>query len=263
MSLLESLKTLNISKDAVTALRVKSTTDDNNIPMHTHEKGQLIFTLRGGVTSIAPDTYWFIPLNHAVWIPAEVPHSNKVTHDAEVFLLYIDSTLINMPPTPCTLKLTPMLREMIKHYETISNKKYNSDYTSKFIDVMLHELANIQRESFSLPISENPKIRLLADYIMTNPTSRLTIELWAKNMAMSKRTFERFILKETGISFGRWRQKLQLLIAIRLLNSGVTVQNVAYELGYDSVTSFIIMFKKNIGKTPGHYINDKLDHVNT
>jgi AraC-like DNA-binding protein len=72
---------------------------------------------------------------------------------------------------------------------------------------------------------------------------------------MSERTFDRLVMKETGQPFGRWRQQLQLIIALRNLSGGATVQQVALELGYDSTTAFIIMFKKAFGMPPGQYIS--------
>ncbi|HHS3081814.1 TPA: helix-turn-helix domain-containing protein, partial [Klebsiella michiganensis] len=63
----------------------------------------------------------------------------------------------------------------------------------------------------------------------------------------------RLMLRETGLTFGRWRQQLHLIIALRELASGVSVQNVAANLGYESVNAFITMFRKTMGSTPAHY----------
>jgi AraC-like DNA-binding protein len=45
-----------------------------------------------------------------------------------------------------------------------------------------------------------------------------------------------------------------LILSLRLLISGESVQNVAQALGYDSTTAFITMFKKGLGQTPGRYL---------
>jgi len=47
---------------------------------------------------------------------------------------------------------------------------------------------------------------------------------------------------------------LQLIIAIRSLAAGATVQQVSGELGYDSVSAFITMFKKALGASPAKYL---------
>lgn len=66
------------------------------------------------------------------------------------------------------------------------------------------------------------------------------------------------MVQEAGLSFGRWRRQLHLVIALRELAGGATVQGVAGELGYESTTAFIVMFKKVLGTTPSRYIADRL-----
>ncbi|SDY35792.1 Helix-turn-helix domain-containing protein [Lysobacter sp. yr284] len=63
----------------------------------------------------------------------------------------------------------------------------------------------------------------------------------------------RLIARETGLSFGRWRQQLHLLVAIRELAGGTQVQRVSESLGYESVTAFITMFEKALGRSPTRY----------
>jgi len=63
----------------------------------------------------------------------------------------------------------------------------------------------------------------------------------------------RLIVAETGLTFGRWRQLLHLLFAIRELAGGASVQRVSGDLGYESMTAFITMFKKALGQPPARY----------
>jgi len=63
------------------------------------------------------------------------------------------------------------------------------------------------------------------------------------------------VVKETGLTFGRWRQQLHLIVAIRELASGASVQRVSADLGYESVTAFITMFKKALGRPPAKYLS--------
>ena len=57
------------------------------------------------------------------------------------------------------------------------------------------------------------------------------------------------------MSFRRWRQQLQLILALQGLVRGQSVQQVAHALGYDSTTAFITMFRKGLGQTPGRYLS--------
>jgi len=86
------------------------------------------------------------------------------------------------------------------------------------------------------------------------PAQWQTLGQWASVFAMSERNLARLVVKETGLSFRRWRHQLQLILALQALIDGHNVQQVAHMLGYDSTTAFITMFKKGLGQTPGRYL---------
>lgn len=76
---------------------------------------------------------------------------------------------------------------------------------------------------------------------------------------MSERTLARLILKHTGMTFGRWRQQLHIVIAVQKLGFGTTVQVISQELGYDSPSAFTAMFKKYMGQPPRRYLQDRVE----
>lgn len=130
-------------------------------------------------------------------------------------------------------------------------------HLARLTRVTLDELATMPQQKLSLPVSSHPKIRAMADALVSQPDDRSTFKTWAKRLALSERSLARLMLRETGLTFGRWRQQLQLIIALRELASGVSVQNVAANLGYESVNAFITMFKKTMGSTPAHYFAER------
>ena len=69
----------------------------------------------------------------------------------------------------------------------------------------------------------------------------------------SERTLARLFLKETGVGFRQWRQRLRMLTAIERLAAGQDVTAVALDLGYSSSSAFIAMFKRELGETPGRF----------
>lgn len=44
------------------------------------------------------------------------------------------------------------------------------------------------------------------------------------------------------------------MLAVQWLRQGASVQRVADDLGYESVTGFILMFRKVLGKPPAQYV---------
>ena len=62
---------------------------------------------------------------------------------------------------------------------------------------------------------------------------------------------------ETGMSFGRWRQQLNIILALSGWRKAF-VQQVASDLGNESVGSFVTMFRKALGTSPGRYMSGRL-----
>lgn len=108
-----------------------------------------------------------------------------------------------------------------------------------------------------LPIPDNSRLRDVARRLAEHPADRSTVADWSARCAMSERSFARFVLAETGMTFGRWRQQFHIMVALQQLSSGASVQRVSQELGYDSVSAFITMFKKNLGKPPARFIAER------
>ena len=120
--------------------------------------------------------------------------------------------------------------------------------------VLLAELPRMPVQRLYLPISSEPRLRRIADALTANPADRTTLGAWASHVALSESSLSRLVIKETGLTFGRWRQQLHLIVAIRELSNGATVQQVSADLGYKSVAAFITMFKKALGKPPAKYL---------
>ena len=55
------------------------------------------------------------------------------------------------------------------------------------------------------------------------------------------------------MSLGQWQRRLKLLHALRRLAAGEPVEAAALELGYNSSSAFIAMFRRELGQTPKRY----------
>ncbi len=116
--------------------------------------------------------------------------------------------------------------------------------TARLVQVLFDELPRQPQEHLQLPVSNHPKIRQMVTMMAEDPARWQTLSQWAAVFAMSERNLARPVVRETGLSFRRWRHQLQLILALQLLIRGQTVQQTAQALGYDSTTAFITMFKK-------------------
>ena len=67
------------------------------------------------------------------------------------------------------------------------------------------------------------------------------------------RTLARRFQSETGLSFGAWRQQARVLEAMGRLGGGAPVTEVAFDLGYESVSAFSAMFHRATGASPSQF----------
>ena len=237
----------------VIAVRVDVIGNKAEVADHWHRKGQLVFALGGGVTCRVPSGLWMVPPHCGVWIPGGMAHSNLATANARIFFLYIEPGAADLPDRCCTLSISPLLRELIVE---LSDRGQDDDARGALLArVVLTELPRMPVQQLHLPISSEPRLRRIASALAEDPADRSTLAEWAKRVALSESSLARLVVKETGLTFGRWRQQLHLIVAIRELASGASVQQVSADLGYESVAAFITMFKKALGKPPARYLS--------
>lgn len=228
------------------------------LPMHRHRKGQLVVALQGGVMCRAQGGLWMVPPGSGVWIPGSVLHSNHVTANGRICLLFVDPSVPGLPDHCCTLSLTPLVIEMVKHMAASPMQAHvPGSHRDRIAQVVIEELRRMKVASLHLPIPEDPALTRIAHALMQNPADRSTVAEWAERVAMSERTLARLVTKKTSMSFGRWRQQLHIVIALQRLTSGLSVQSVSDDLGYESVSAFITMFKNALGKPPARYVAEQ------
>jgi AraC-like DNA-binding protein len=237
---------------SVIAVRVDVLGTKAEVPDHRHRKAQLVVALGGGVTCSVPGGLWMVPPHCGVWVPGDMPHSNLATANARLFFVYIEPAAIELPDRCCTLSISPLLREVIIE---LSDQNADDDEREDLLRrILLRELPRMGVQHLHLPLSPEPRLKRIASALAEEPSDRSTLAEWANRVALSDSSLARLVVKETGLSFGRWRQQLHLIVAIRELASGASVQRVSADLGYESVTAFITMFKKALGKPPAKYL---------
>lgn len=235
------------------AIRVHVESEHREHPQHSHRKGQLILMVQGWATCEVSRALWFVPPQHAVWIPGGTSHSSRASLNADLYFLFIEPGAAQLPDHCCTLAISPLLSELIRHLARGEPAYIEGSKTERMVDVLLEQLEDAPVQQLHLPISQAPAIRRMLEALSADPSDRSTLAQWAVRLAMSDRTLARLVVRETGLTFGRWRQQLHLIVALRELADGSPVQKVAGMLGYDSATAFITMFKKALGKAPTQY----------
>jgi AraC-like DNA-binding protein len=116
-------------------------------------------------------------------------------------------------------------------------------------------LRGLQSLPLQLPMPRDPRLGQLCQALLDAPGDQRPLEAWAETINASARTLARHFQSETGFSFGAWRQQARVLEAMGRLGSGQPVTQVAFDLGYESVSAFSAMFRRASGASPRHYQN--------
>jgi AraC-like DNA-binding protein/mannose-6-phosphate isomerase-like protein (cupin superfamily) len=224
------------------------------IAAHSHDWHQLIYASRGVMTVNTATGSWVVPSRRAVWVPANETHEIRMTGSVSLRTLYLKVNRRKSLPTDCcVMNVSPLLRELILHTIQIGMLDRNIPSQARLIGVIIDQLQTISTIPLRLPMPSDQRAVRVAEILRQKPDDTRSIEQISKTVGAAKRTIERLFLSETDMTFGKWRQQLRLLHALRLLASGQSVTTVGFEVGYDSTSAFIAAFKNVFGTTPGRY----------
>ena len=256
---LEEIHEFDIDPDqvprAVVAIGVSLGTSAIELDFHHHRKAQLLMPMRGVLTCEADGVLWIVPPQSAIWIPGGMSHSIRFSGTIEGYNVFIDSAAApNLSSSCCAVSVTPLLRELLVRAAQLPVLYPEGGSESHLVTLLLDEIAAAPLGKLSVPMPTDARLRRILKTLMANPARRGTLESWAKRAGLSERSLARLITRQTGMSFGRWRQQLSLMLALQWLAEGTSIQQVASSLGYESAGSFVSMFRKTLGVTPGRFM---------
>jgi len=224
-------------------------------PWHHHRRGQLLYADSGVMQVGTAAGTWVVAPEQAVWVPPGIEH--QVGHRAGVAMrtLYVDAEVAReLPGECCVVAVPPLLRQLILRAMAIGLDYQPAGPAARVMAVILDELRALKPEPLHLPHPRDPRLVKIAEALLADPADGRALADWAKAAGASARTLARLFVKETGMTFGAWRERLRLTSAVTRLAEGAPVTSVAYDLGYQSPSAFIAMFRRSLGDTPGRYL---------
>lgn len=242
----------------VVALSTTSVTKDWENARHQHRKAQLIYSVRGILNCEIEDGVWIVPPQCAIWIPGDLPHAARGAGETECYCLFVEPNAApDLPTSCCTISVSPLLRELLLKAAGFPELYALGGREERLIAALLDELVEAPVEDLHLPMPRDPRLRRLVEMMLADPSDKTSKGDWATRIGMSERSMSRLLLHEIGMSFGRWRRQLHVILALQRLTKGESVQTVALELGYENASGFITMFRKAAGKSPARYLSER------
>jgi AraC-like DNA-binding protein len=145
-------------------------------------------------------------------------------------------------------------RELVLHAVRIAPLWTTDPVQSALVTLLVDQLAALPAAPLHLPLPTDPRARAFADLARADPAADLD-EL-AAAVATGRRTLERLLPAETGLSLGAWRRRARILRAVELLAGGASVTQAAVRVGYTTPSAFVVAFRAELGETPGRYLAD-------
>ena len=228
------------------------------IKRHQHIRSQLLYASSGVMTVETDIGIWIVPPLRAVWIPAYTHHKILASGHVSMRTLYLQPDIdTGLPENCCVVSITPLLRELILHAVAIPLEYELNSPEERLINVLLDQIKAVDIAPLELPIPKDNRLKKVCQHLADRPEDNRTLVEWGEKVGATSRTLARCFRVETGMTFGQWRQQVRILEALKRLAMNEPVTTVAIELGYDSPSAFISMFKKALGKTPGQYFTGR------
>lgn len=223
-------------------------------PTHRHRRSQLLFAETGTMLVKTGQGAWMVPPSQGIWIPGGVAHSIVMLSRVATRSIYLDREAAAGMAAQCqVVGISPLFRQLLIEAVDLAPEYDPAGRAGKIMSLLVDEIRAAPVLPLSLPFPENAKLAARCRRFTEHPSAQDTIDLWSRDLGLSRRTFTRLFRQQTGLGFSLWQRRACLLAALPRLLAGDRVTTVAFDLGYASPAAFTTMFKQLMGLAPDAY----------
>ncbi|MER7487912.1 helix-turn-helix transcriptional regulator [Streptomyces sp. NPDC126497] len=239
-----------IRHESVAPTRTQRLVSGGEIDAHRHDDHQIVYAGRGAIAVTTDAGSWIAPATRALWIPAGTVHQHQAHGE-------LDLHLVGLPITdnplgldePAVLTVSPLLRELIVAHTR--DPADDSPPHRRLRAVMLDQLVLSSEQPLHLPVPTDPLLRELHEILHADAADNRSLDDLGRQIGASARTLSRRLRDDLGLTYPQWRTQIRLHHALILLADGTPVTTVAHRCGWSSASSFIDVFRRTFGHTPG------------
>lgn len=225
---------------------------------HSHPWGQINYVSQGLMHIEVAGERFVSPPHYAVWIPPNASHSSFSTVASTYRSVYLSTEFSKrLPERPSAITMSDLLKAVLDEFARLNVCSPSTRQEMTMAQVALDQIDASMPIIAYLPYPQSQLLREILDDVQHNlKNKRSTLDI-AKSFNMTARTLERRCQTELGIGFGEWQQRIRQMRVFDELDAGLTIQQIAFELGYSSASALIKMFRRVAGMTPEQYRNRK------
>lgn len=255
--------------------------------LHRHTETQITYVIKGSGTLIAGNIMQPFGPGELFIIGANQPHLFKCdpayfekdsTLNIHTLNIYFDSngylsSLLQFPEMSMIKKFIDSSSQGM--HASAENTPMLSDYISRVIQLtqgyrlatfieMLQTMSKLRdwkylsSQSIEHPISDYEGLRMndIYQYTMTNYSDNISLEEIAAVIHLTPQSFCRYFRKHTLKTYTNFLNEVRVSEACKkfMTNDFTSISAIAYQTGFNNVSTFNRVFKSIIGKSPSEYI---------
>lgn len=251
----------------------------NNLPdsysSHKHSALEIILCSVNSYSVTVREQTYKMKEGDIIFLPPNVPHTLTAPEKGERFILLFDYSIFNQfsekdeidfyfsVPHLLTINsgshiypfVYSSVNRIIQNYFANEKMSEMHIYSELFRTISL--LCDSEEKGSGEVVSTHSemydKFIGVLSYIETNYAEDLTLESVADTTGFSKFHFARLFKQYTNTTFYDYLCSKRILVAKQLLRKNIPVTDVAFQIGFNNLTSFCRCFKKYTGLSPTQY----------
>lgn len=164
-----------------------------------------------------------------------------------------DSTKVSRELERCGVRFTGEIRKAWEKTRLIPPDRYNA--IARLLTFFAEQLSGLSNQlMMEKNNAEPPLVQKAREYIDKHKTEELSLADVAKAAGASVFHFCKIFHKATGLKFTDYVARVRLEDARgRLLNPNLRISEIAYDVGFQSLTQFNRTFKRVFGQSPSEF----------
>lgn len=238
---------------------------NTEVQLHSHAWAQMVFSSQGVVRVSALNSTYTVPPWRAVWIPARTPHTAYVLEDAQLHSLHLlqsqrlEDIASDKPVEQAwlhcrVLDVRPLLRELVVALADEDPIRHRSKRYGSLCTLALLEIRCAPMLPLGVALPSERRLRALCATFLQAPRLDRSLGQLATEVGASISTINRLFQSELGSSFSAWRRQVLLAQSFALAAKGLTVGEIAFDLGYSSPSAYTSMVTKMMGVSPSQLL---------
>lgn len=228
---------------------------DIDTPWHQHDMHQLQYAFEGSIEVEDNTCRYLLPRTLAAWIPAGIIHRTSLHHVRSGCVLFAPDMVPNAGNRVRIVMVAPLMREMVigaMRWQIGEPLDATGDAYFKTLALLCAEWIEAEAP-LSLPSSDDPALRAAMDHTRAQLTTA-TIASASAAAKLSERSLRRRFQSLAGISWGEYRRRARLLLAVeQIATTRLPIGRIAMDLGYENQSAFAKAFRSLLGISPSTF----------